>query len=336
MTDTRRFDEAISEFLVPMEKLGERIPNEAYFLTRDDLFVFAEGYCHPTGKIHGKIIYYPDPSGSYDYYGRRFASSFKKIVNGELSLLSHDVQLSTQFKVRPNLKPTSEMPVHAEFRVEFDLAEFKGFFDHRRSLALMMEKHPLIDEAVRSLSKDFDLPLERIGATGSLSFGIFDELDDLDLVFYGLVEENSRLLARIFEHTSSDDANKVIEFGKLWPIRFFHNGVLMCPFFCYTDPNECPVRDFSIEVLEEKVMFEGTVGDDTHSIYFPVLLNMEDSLLDGERSPDMPLVIYDSSLRGEYYRGDRLAINGRKVRIHGPVGEFEGILATLSSQISKI
>lgn len=335
MTDTRRFDDAISEFLLPMNKLGKDTPNETYFLTRDDLFVFAEGYCHPFGKIHGKIIYYPDPSGSYDYYGRRFASSFKKLVDGELCLLSHDIQLATQFRVRPSVKPTSQMPVHAEFRIEFDLSEFKGFFDHRRSLALMMKKHSIIGEAVRNLSIDFDLPIERIGATGSLSFGIFDELDDLDLVFYGLVEENRKLLSRIFEHTSAADANKVIEFGKLWPIRFFHNGVLICPFFCYTDRTECPVRDFMIEVLEEAVTFEGTVGDDTHSIYFPVFLGMEDVHIDGEKCADIPLVNYDSSLRGEYYRGDRLAIKGRKVRIHGQEGEFKAILATLSSQISK-
>lgn len=327
MTDSRRFDDAISEFLVPMEKLGGHIPNETYFLTHDDLFVFAEGYCHPSGKIHGKIIYYPDSEGSYDYYGRRFASSFKKTVNGELTLLTHDVQLATQFRVRPGLKPTAQMPPHSEFRVEFDLGEFKGFFDHRKSLALMMEKHPVIDGAIKGLSKDFDLPVERIGATGSLSFGIFDDLDDLDLVFYGRVEENARLRERIFSHTAAADANKVIEFGKLWPIRFFHKGVLMCPFFCYADREECPVRDFTIEVLDERFSFESVVADDTHSIYFPVYL---------ETDGGMPLVIYDSSLRGEYYRGDRLAVMGRKVRFTTPDGVFEAVLATLSSQIRKL
>ncbi|PKK90827.1 MAG: hypothetical protein CVV64_08075 [Candidatus Wallbacteria bacterium HGW-Wallbacteria-1] len=330
------FEETMEKFIRPIHELGGDIPNEAYFLTsRDNMFVFAEGYNHPSGKLHGKIIYYPDKGGRYDYFGREYSSSFKRFENGELVLLDHATQLQTQFKVIPELKPTSEMPVHAEYRVEFDIDQFRGYFDHRHSLKVMMEEFPEIDEKIRSLSEAFDLPLNRIGATGSLSFGIFDDEDDLDLVFYGTVEENSRLLERIREHTRIPE-NRVVEFGKLWPIRFFYQGTLICPFFCYTNREESPARDFEIRVIRENVIMQGKICNDTHSIYFPVFLEMNEAVIDNEETERASLLIYDSSLRGEYFCGDTLRVRGRLVDLIMKDETIRCILCTISSDIEKI
>jgi predicted nucleotidyltransferase len=334
---TSEFNENISRFLRPISELNGIIPNETYFLTHDDLFVFVEGYCHPNGKIHGKIIYYPDDTGSYDYYGRRYSSSFKKIVNNELVLLDHNIQLQTQYIVRPDLKPTFEMPVHSEYRVEFDINEFKGFFDHNYSLELMMQKYSVINDLIHRFSKDFDIDIKRIGATGSLSFGIFDEEDDdLDLVFYGKIKENQLLMNKIRNHCNANPDNVVKEFGKVWPIRFFYQGMLFCPFYCYSDLNEIPVKDFNVKIIDEKINFKGEICNDTHSIYFPVFLEMKNCSINGKKTPDIPVLIYDSSLRGEYYEGHVLKITGRLADIVMGKKTVRLILATLVDQITLL
>jgi predicted nucleotidyltransferase len=330
-----RFLKGIEPFLVPMEALPEKIPSETYFLTRDLLFVFAEGYTHPPGGIYGKIIYHPHPDGIYDFYGSRYASTFKGPVNGRLALFSHRIQLEKQFKCDPSLDPTDELPVFAEHRVRFPLERFLGYFDHRRSLEILRERHPFVDRAIRELAVFLGRSEESIGATGSLAFGNVGEGEDLDLSFAGTVEENAEALRRIRRHTR-DPANRVIEFGKLWPMRFFLNKVLICPFFLYAEEDEVPLRDMEVEVLAEGVSAEGRVGEDTHAIYFPPLMEMEEVVIDGRLRSRIPLILYDSSLRGEFARGDRLKLRGRLVDVRASGLKAEALLVTISEDIECV
>jgi hypothetical protein len=57
------------------------------------------------------------------------------------------------------------------------------------------------------------------------------------------------------------------------------------------------------------------VAANTHSLYVPVVLRLENVYLDGEKTDDIDLIIYDGSVRGEFKVGLRLHIRGRLVNI---------------------
>lgn len=332
MTDL--FSDIVSKFLSPLSGLEMGVIDALYFLRDDDVFVFTEGYLHPPGQLMGKAMLYPSPEGEVDIFGRRYASSYKRVVEGKTELIPHEEQLKLQFKITPSLDPARPRPVHEEYHVRFPLDRFRGVFEHRHSLRRAMEMHPGIRKAIEEIGRDFDLPLSRLGCTGSACYGKFEEPEeDIDLVFYGSLEENRRVLDRIREITRIPE-NRVVEFGKLWPIRFFWKKMMICSFFNYRLAEEIPLRDVRITPLAE-VSGEGTVADDTHSIYMPSILGLEDLNLEGESRPGMELIIYDGSLRGEYYRGDRLWFRARRVRVEGAAWDREALLVTLSDNIGK-
>jgi hypothetical protein len=91
-----------------------------------------------------------------------------------------------------------------------------------------------------------------------------------------------------------------------------------------------------VEILQENVSATGRVKDDTHGIYMPVVLGLDQVKVDGKPCEDLTLIIYDGSLRGDYYRGDNLTLNGARlvnVKERGTV--FKALLVTVSAQISK-
>ena len=53
MAAVDRFDEVISEYLVPTSKLGPQIEDSLYLLHNDGSFVYSQGYYHPPGAIFG-------------------------------------------------------------------------------------------------------------------------------------------------------------------------------------------------------------------------------------------------------------------------------------------
>ncbi|MEJ2745685.1 MAG: hypothetical protein P8123_08400, partial [bacterium] len=216
------------------------------------------------------------------------------------------------------------------------LDDFVGFFDHRASLRKAMEMYPQVGEAISKASEILEVPVEQLGCTGSLSYGKLEEpVDDIDLCIYGTIEQNKRVIAKIRELTK-EPKRRVEEFGKFWPMRFYHQDFMICPFFEYLDPDEIPLREMQVEVLQENVNATGRVKDDTHGIYMPVMLGLEQVTIGGAPCEDLALIIYDGSLRGDYYRGDNLMLNGaRLVRVTERGTTFKALLVTVSPQIGK-
>ena len=330
------FDRTIRRYVVPISELREGPGDCCYFFRKIGSFVFSQGYSHPKGGLYCKIIYFPAKDGWMDIHGRRYDTTIKRVVDGRLELIPHDRQLARHFEIDPTLDPKAPLPCWAEYHVRLPLSDFTGYFDHRKSLVLAMEDYPKVREAVGKASEILEVPVERLGVTGSLSFGrLEDPVDDVDLCIYGTVAQNEEVIARIRRFTQ-DPARKVIEFGKFWPMRFYHRDIMICPFFEYLDREEAPLREFGVEILREGVRAEGRVKDDTHGIYMPVLLTLERVTIDGEPHGDLPLIIYDGSLRGEFCLGDRLAMDGvRLVKVRERGKAFPALLVTVSTQIKK-
>ena len=307
-----------------------------YFLRKDDAFVFTEGYCHPPGRLLGKVMLYPQAAGEVDIFGRHFRSSYKRLENGEIKLIPHQEQLAMQFGLTPSLDRSAVRPVYCEYHVEFPLSDFRGVFEHRHSLRVAMELYPTMRKAIEDLSDNFSVPVSRLGVTGSTCYGKFEEPgDDIDLVFYGSLKENKEILRQIKEITR-DPKKRVFEFGRFWPIRFYWNKIMICSFFNYERDEEIPLRDCRMEVLREDVKGVGVVCDDTHSIYMPSILKLTRLVLAGKRSSDLELIIYDGSLRGEYFEGDYLEFKGYQVLVQTREREFEALLVTISDHIKRL
>jgi hypothetical protein len=63
---------------------------------------------------------------------------------------------------------------------------------------------------------------------------------------------------------------------------------------------------------------------------------MKNCSINGKKTPDIPVLIYDSSLRGEYYEGHVLKITGRLADIVMGKKTVRLILATLVDQITLL
>ena len=332
-----KFDSIIGQFVVPISELKGRAGDAFYFLRKDNSFIFTQGYCHPEGGIYCKIIYFPEKDGWVDIHGRKYGATIKRVVNGEVELVPHDEQLKKHFEVDPTLDPNEKLPCWAEYHVKLPLSQFVGYFDHRKSLHKAMEIYPQVKDAVIKSSDILEVPVEQLGCTGSLSYGRLEEpADDVDLCIYGTIAQNKKVIDKIRALIAREPQRRVIEFGKYWPMRFYHEDLMICPFFEYLDPGEIPLKELDVEILRENINATGRVKDDTHNIYMPVMLTLERVTIDGERQGDVNLIIYDGSLRGEYYRGDTLFINdARLVNVREKGREFQAILVTISNQIKK-
>ena len=328
------FFDVIGRYMLPMERL-DRVVDSTYFLRKNLSFVFAQGYHHPPGGFYGKLINFPDERGILNIFGRRYGTTNKRLVNGELELIPIDEQLAIHYRVEPSLEKSENLPPFARYHTRFLLDDCLGFFDHRRSLRVAMEMYPWLAEPVEKISGFLGTRVEKLGATGSLAYGKMEpEHEDLDLAIYGSVEEHSRMIRKINEWISAEE-HRVFEFGRYWPMRFYYEGILVCPFFIYDRPDEIPLADFEMERLREDVPFSGVVVDDTHSIYLPVIVRLGDLRLDGDKADDMPLILYDSSIRGEYRNGDRLSGRGEIVGVRTKQEEYSALLVTLGAVIEK-
>lgn len=327
------FFETIDKYMLPIDGING-VADSTYFLRKNLSFAFAQGYCHPRGGFYGKLINYPDPSGALNIFGRRYSNTNKRFVNGSLELIPISEQLAIHYKVEPSLVDRPK-PAFAEYHAVFSLDDCRGYFDHRHSLAVAMELHPWIGAKVRGLSEFLQTPVDNLGTTGSLAYGRMEpENEDIDLTICGSVSENRRILSKIMEWLK-ESSHQVIEFGKLWPMRFFYDGTLICPFFIYGKREEIPLASFEMDVIRAGVPFSGTVSDDSHAIYLPIFLRMEQVSCSGESGLEMPLIIYDSSVRGEFMRGDVLAGKGSLVSVRAKGQEYRALLVTNGMAITK-
>ncbi|MDD5556522.1 MAG: hypothetical protein PHN82_04635 [bacterium] len=329
-----RFDGMMARFLQPMDRLAGGPTDAIYLLHRKGGLVFSEGYAHPPGGLYGALIKYPDPNGHIDIFGRKFNWTHRRFTDGRLEIIPYAEQVERQMEILPELRSRPPRPPYAENFCHFLLDEMAGFFDSMRSLDLLVESTPRLAEVIASVEELLEVPRERIGCTGSLAYGYYEEEEeDVDCIFFGTVRENAALIERIRSLKRREPDREVVELGKAWPLRFKHLGTVICPFFKYAREDEIPLRDFRMEVVRGPVTGACTVADDRHTPYLPVVLTVEGVTLDGEPRPPMELVIYDGSRRGEYYRGMRLSFGGRLVRIEDAAGAREALLATTPGEV---
>jgi predicted nucleotidyltransferase len=308
-----KFDEVMSEILKPMSELTMGPIDTMYLMRHDGSLVYTEGYWHPEGSIIGKLIYYPDPDGPKDIHGRRYSSIVKEEKDGEEIYISHEDQLKKVYQLFPDLPPDSHKLILAEYQMAFPWDSFAGYFDDRASLRYVMKHFPRIDEVVRMTSDLFEVPLERLGITGSSALG--RKGADIDLVFLGTPEENMDTVQKLWSIVYSQPDKQVVEYGKFWPLKIYVDREEVCTFYVYRNLEDAPIRDCTVELVKEPVEVYGTVAENINSLFVPVVLMLENVYIDGEKTDDIQLVIYDGAVRGEFKRGLRLHIKGKMVNL---------------------
>lgn len=330
------FDGIMERLLCPMDELGPTILDTTYFLKKTGSLVYTEGYWHPSGRVVGKIINYPCTTGTLSIHDRKYESVTKGWENGVRVHIPHDRQLQSQFQVDPALTPLREPLVITEFHYPFELTSMKGWFCGHRSMRYAMETYPAVDTRIRQLSELFGVPLDRLGVTGSLAYGHMADDEDIDLVFSGTPQQNMEIAQQIWRFTYTDPKRRCVEFGKFWPLRFYHDGVVICCFFVYSDRNDIPVLDETVALVRQPVVAYGTVADNLHSLYMPLVVKLGDVYIDGARAEDIDLIIYDSSMRGEFYSNERVRVSsGRLVKLTRGDATREAIVVVDAGDVEK-
>lgn len=326
--------EHVRDLLVPMSEVRNRPTDATYFLHRNGSLVFSEGPLHPPWGRFGNILYYPSDDGHNDFFGVPYASMNKRKVDGELVRISHAEQYDRHLELFPDVVADVPRPPYAEYMFAFPFEDFLGFFDNREALWRAVQGDPPLARAVGEVARFLAIHPGRLGSTGSLAYGILDEVhDDIDLVIYASVAKHLDILGRIDRLRSRDPEARVFEYGRYWPLRFHYGGWLICPFFLYEDPAECPLHGASMHLLEEDVTITGTVADDTHSIFMPPVLGIDRVEANGVADDARWLILYTGIMRGELRVGDRFAARARRVFVDNGLGE--AFLVTLDRNVRR-
>jgi predicted nucleotidyltransferase len=313
MEERDYFESQIGQILCPTSDLTRGVLDTTYLMRHDGSFVYVEGYYQPPGKVIGKIIYYPKAGGSIDIHGRSYESMVKAEKDGTTIYIPHDEQIRMHYRIDPSLE--KEDLIITKFHVGFPLSGFRGYFNDRLSLFYAMGKFPLVGRAVENVSRFLNIPISRLGITGSSALGRRGEHSDIDLVIFGTIAQNAETAERICRYIHSNPDARVVEFGKFWPLRFNYQGIEICPAYVYMDLDEVPIRDCTIDMVKDSVDLYGTVADNTHAIYNPPVMKLSGVYIDGKPADDITLVVYDGSVRGEFYPKERLHIRGRLIRV---------------------
>ena len=223
-----------------------------------------------------------------------------------------------------------DKPPYAEYKCLFNLEDFIGWAPPKRSLMKARERLPHVDRSIVELSDKLEVDPSSIGCTGSLALGNFVNIHDLDLIFYGTARSNRRIVEKMYEIIDNDPSRQVVEMGIKWAIRFYDDsGNMICPFFSYSEKDEIPLADFTMEVEKETCNYTGVVCDDLHTGCMPSILQLES--VESKDSPafkEIMLIIYHGGLKGEYRCGDRLGIRGKLAKVETKGKEFQAILVT--------
>jgi len=334
MPDT--FEGEIEKLLCPLDQLGPTILDTTYFLKENNSFVYTEGYWHPRGHLLGKIINYPCEKGTLRIHGRPYESVTKGWEAGARVHIPHDKQIEYHYKIDSSLKPPKDRLIITEYHYPFPLSSMKGWFSHHKSMLHAMERYPQVDRRIREVGALFGVPLERMGVTGSLAYCHMADDEDIDLVFFGTPEQNIEVAQQVWRFTYTDPKRRCVEFGKFWPLRFYHDGIVICCFFVYADRSDIPLCDEEVALVREPIEAYGTIVHNLHSLYMPVVMRLGDLYIDGMRADDIDLIIYDSSLRGEFYNNERVHIRkGRLVRLTKAGAHREAIVVIDAGDIEK-
>lgn len=314
------------------------IRDAEFFIRQDGSVVNAEGWYHPEGMILGEILYVPDPQGDRTIFGLQY----KKVTlfQGTLTPVPYDQRAGILSQYDDSLNQVDQNPYYAKYKQLFSRRDFIAYLPARPVLLTILSDPTVPSEQIKlDLANseqllDIDLDDIDIGLTGSLLLGNSGDFHDLDLVFQGSLKDNISIAKKIRALVKQNPSRRVIEGGKGWGIRYYNDrGTLMCNFFTYKNPEDAPLRDFRMDVIEEDVLIEAEVTDDIHSIYTPTVLSIGNvSVVNEEKQKtdvsvlgSTRLIAYHTATRGECFRGDKVRARGALVNIKTPQEEHKAI-----------
>lgn len=308
------------------------------YIRKDGLIVNAEGWHHPSGLLVGEVMYAPDWHGDRNIFGHQFR---------KLTLFpgTHDpvpyAQRGALFReYDPALDQTDTNPFFARYKQIFDRAEFAAYISGETVFQKLMPKltaegNPVVDDiAGVGDILGLDLSHMELGFTGAPSFGQLDQLHDLDLIFSGTLEENLAIAKAIRHTVRTQTQRRLTEGGKGWNIRFFNDrGTLICSFFTYKNPEDAPLREFEMDIIEPDVVLEGDVFSDVHTMYTPTVLGLDNARLlgvgdvqaDTSLHEPVQLIAYHTATRGECFEGDKVRARGALVHVTTPTSRHLGV-----------
>jgi predicted nucleotidyltransferase len=329
-------NEKFRRFLVPLDE-REDFRDATYFLRDDGTFIFSEGYYHgiekdrAERKIVSHIVFAPgNAARPAPDYARKilFDQEYENITKEIMSTQPLDRFYPMQLKRYIDFDPAQASyprPVYARYKSLVPLPSLVGCFPHRHSLRAIIaqaseEPSARSVKIVTEHTADLlQIPVDRIGISGSLSLGTYQNPHDLDYVIYGSAAEVKQMVNFMYSLTDRDEKRRVREFGKYWPIRFWdwagEEKFMVCPFFSYRDPEEAPLRNFDCENLGEATV-EARIVDHTHNAFNPSVLVLEGAKLDGRDYPPISrFILYHGGERGDWREGYRVRVKGFHVRI---------------------
>lgn len=314
------------------------IRDAEFYIRKDGLIVNTEGWYHPEGKLVGEVLYAPDQEGDKVIFGQKYRKV--TLYPQTYTPVPYEKRAEVLRRYDPQLDQTETNPYFARYKQIFDRSDFVAYLPNREVLekitgALGRPEDTLVadvEDVQRLLGIDLtDVPL---GVTGGSLMGNFRGFHDFDLVFQGSLEQNLQIAKAMRELVRRDPQRRIIEGGKGWNIRFYNDrGTFMCNFFSYGNPEDAPLREFEMEVLVPDLVVEGTVSDDTHSMYTPTILGLEqvkvrkvaDQEMDLEAPEPIQLIAYHTATRGECFSGDTVKARGALVNVKTPKGEYRAV-----------
>lgn len=170
----------------------------------------------------------------------------------------------------------------------------------RESAQKLIAENKTICSILKELSQLFQIPIDQLGITGSLSIGA-NTFQDIDIVIYGSTETISRIKNVIL--TQQERYGHVIEGGKIWPCRFRdkHQNLICC-FFNYTDQGYVNAHQNLLQIISFNQIglpFDEIITDDTYSFAKIPLYKLSGTQYDY-------LLVLSRESRGRFQKGDRV------------------------------
>ncbi|HUB94027.1 MAG TPA: hypothetical protein VMB52_06000 [Verrucomicrobiae bacterium] len=308
------------------------------YIRRDGLIVNAEGWHHPEGRLVGEVIYAPDANGDREIFGKQFRKL--SLYPGTYDPVPYAQRGALFGAYDPALDQTAVNPHFAKYKQIFDRADFAAYLSgeevFRRLIPRLAAEGNMVIDDIASIDRILGLDLSSVGKgfTGAPSFGQLDQLHDLDIIFSGSLEENLAIAKAMRATVRDNPQRRLTEGGKGWNIRFFNDRkTLICSFFTYKNPEDAPLREFTMEVVEPDVVIEGAVFNDMHTMYTPTVLGIDrarlltagDRQIDAQINEPLQLIAYHTATRGECFEGDKVRARGALVQITTPTSQHMGV-----------
>lgn len=314
----------------------EREIRDADFLLRNDgLIVNVEGWFHPPEHIIGEVLYMPSGNGEKKFFGQSYTKA--TLYPQSYNPVPYNKRGDVLKAFDSSLDQRMTNPYFAKYKQILKKKEFVAHLSGEQALEVMLgnptSKTGSFFRDLENLRSLVNFPADmRLGLTGAPLLGKISSYHDVDVVFIGSLEQNLTIAKSMKQLAVSEPSRRLFEGGKAWSIRFFNDyQSIMCCFFAYLKPEDAPLRQFSMKVIAEQVVIEGTVIDDTHTIYTPTLLALSEIkvLVGGHQisdlSKDIPIIIYHTAARGDCFCGDRVKASGALVSVNAEGKEFEAI-----------